>query len=209
MEDLSEENIRKKCPNCDTSSQTFTYPLSQTKNFHIVCDAHPLEEGHVLIIPKDHLECIANYSPELFEEFSNLYSDVEKFVKSNYRSVATFEHGKFGQTVFHSHIHLMPFTKSPEMVVPEGNQYLRNLDSLKDLYDVYVREGGYLFFSVGDKKWTVDPSLAEPRFFRDRFAKALGRSERGNWKQAHDNSHLMKMFDSECRALQKIWPSEL
>lgn len=205
MEDFSEEALRDKCPHCDTSSHAFNYPLEETAHFYIVCDAHPLTEGHVLIIPRAHLSGIGEFNDEQLVEFKELYERVSNFVSTNFGSVAVFEHGKLGQTVFHSHIHFLPFDGELADIVPEGEEFCRPLKNLDGLRSLYAQEGGYLFVEVGGKQWTVDPALAAPRFFRDRFANALGGPERGNWKTVHHNAHLMHEMSQENHAVQKLW----
>ena len=83
---LSEEHIRKNCPHCDPTSYAFTDLLEETEQFRIVCDYHPLTEGHILIIPKKHLSCVGEYPKELFEEFVDHYECVSVFMKKHYGS---------------------------------------------------------------------------------------------------------------------------
>jgi diadenosine tetraphosphate (Ap4A) HIT family hydrolase len=208
MEDLSEEAIRKNCPHCSIDSQAYFSPLEETKNFHIICDAHPLEEGHILVIPKAHVSCIGVYDPALLAEFKEIHDQVSKFVLTTYGSVATFEHGVFGQTVFHSHIHYLPFTGSSEEIVPEGKDNCMQLNDLSGLQQLFQKEGGYLFFSIGDNMWTVNAELTKPRFFRDRFAIALGHPERGSWKDMHHDAEVMKVVEQENQNVQKAWKNK-
>jgi diadenosine tetraphosphate (Ap4A) HIT family hydrolase len=205
MQDFSEEAIRNNCPHCDIKSHAFEYVLDETELFHVVCDAHPLIEGHILVIPKAHRSCIGEFTPEEFAEFETLYKKVSDFVQANYGPVAIFEHGKFGQTVYHSHIHFLPFEGDTEDIIPEGTEYLRPLAKLADLYDVFAQDGGYLLLGVSGKLWTVDPELAAPRFFRDRFANVLGGPERGNWKTAHHDPHIMHQMSQDNHNVQKLW----
>jgi diadenosine tetraphosphate (Ap4A) HIT family hydrolase len=202
---VSEPAVREECPHCDTSSSAFRYPLAETAGFHVVCDAHPLTEGHILVIPREHVSCIGAYAAPLFEEFLDVHAQVEAFLASHYGAVATFEHGRYGQTVFHSHLHLLPFSGRPEDVVPEGPEKLTPLDALSDLRAAYERAGGYLYFSLGRNGWLVDLDLAAPRFFRDRFAAALGRPERGNWKSFADAEALLMLADAENASVQRKW----
>jgi diadenosine tetraphosphate (Ap4A) HIT family hydrolase len=206
--DFSEENIRKNCPHCDPRSHAFEYPLEDpTDDFYLLCDPNNIVEGHLLVIPKQHLSGIGEFSSALLEKFKPIHERVSEFVKDEYGSVAVFEHGKFGQTVFHSHIHYLPFTGTPEDIIPEGVDKLRPLASLEELKEIYERDGGYLFFSIGNDMWTVDPSLAAPRFFRDRFATALGVPERGNWKAMRDSKEVMQTVTDMCQATQQKWKS--
>lgn len=203
--DLSEEAIRAQCPHCDTSSMAFAYPLDETEGFHLVCDAHPLVEGHIMLISQEHLPCVGAYPADLLADFETAYQRCLDFVTHNYGEAASFEHGHFGQTVFHSHIHVLPFDGAIRDVVPEGADHCLELRRLNELADLYERDGGYLFASFGDRMWTVDPNLAAPRFFRDRFAAALGRPERSNWKATHDDERMMHVARQENQGVQERW----
>ena len=205
MEDLSERAIRSNCPHCDPTSQAFKFPLKVTENFYVVCDAHSIVEGHILIIPKAHLSCIAIYPPNLFEEFTQLNDEVFYFLRGKYGSVSSFEHGIFGQTVYHSHIHYMPFNGKPTDIVPEGKHQITKIRDLNKLKNFFNRDGGYLYFSIDDNLWVVDVHLAAPRFFRDRFAVALGRPERANWKKMSVDRKLTKIGMEDNIRTQKQW----
>lgn len=205
-EDLSEESIRANCPHCDPTSQAFKYPLEETDDFWVVCDAHSIEPGHILIIPKLHLSCIGEYDDATLAKFISLHTKAIEFVRATFgQPVGVFEHGKLGQTVFHSHVHYLPFSGTPTDVVPEGADKLSPLASLSDLKGIFERDGGYLFFGIGDTMWTVDTSLAAPRFFRDRFARALGVPEYGNWKTMHVDPAIMQVVDQQNRSTQEKW----
>ena len=137
MVSFSEEKIRKKCPHCDPKSFALKYPLQETVHFWIVCDVHPLVKGHILIIPKKHLSCIGEFPQSIYDEFLGLFKKYSDFLMDTYGSVSTFEHGKIGQTVFHSHVQMFPYSESKEAVIPEGSFYLtkiENIDQLKEIY---------------------------------------------------------------------------
>lgn len=102
-----------------------------------------------------------------------------------------------------SHVHLLPFKDEAGEIVAEDK--LTRIRNLSDLKGVFEREGKYLFFSIGDDSWTVDLALGEPRFFRDRFARALGVSERGNWKEIHSDKKIMSIANEEIMRLEKRW----
>ncbi len=197
------------CDHCNRNSQAFTWVLEETENFYIVADVHALIEGHILIISKEHISCAGEYSVELFSEFIQLYDKAAGFIKKNYGSISSFEHGKIGQTVFHSHFHLLPFRGIAENIIPEGKSNLSSIQELFKLRRVYSLERHYLFFSIGSGKWVVSSSLAAPGFFRDRFAAALGRPERGNWKEMDGNSGLMKQVEDENEKVKSKWVGHL
>ena len=203
--DFSESSIRKNCPHCDSNSFALKYPLKETSNFWIVCDVHPLTRGHVLIIPKKHYSCIGEYPDEIFNEFCNLYTLVSDFLEKSYGSVSSFEHGKMGQTVYHSHVQMFPYCGSNKIIIPEGDSFISIINDFKDLIKIFQKDGSYLFFSIGLHKWVVDTKIGKPRFFRDRFAKALSSPTRGNWKEMHNNAAIMVEAMKEIYELKATW----
>jgi len=205
MDTLSESYIREHCPHCDRTSQAFASFLEETEYFFVVCDGHPIIEGHILIIPKSHISCLGEYSDELFNEFFDLYKKVSTFIEKSYGTVATFEHGKVGQTVFHSHIHLLPSNGKPEDIVPEGKEYFTKIANIQNVRKIYQRDGKFLFFSIGNQNWVVNTTLSTPRFFRDRFARGLGRPERGNWKEMAIDEEVTAAANLENQACKKKW----
>ncbi|MFZ5845012.1 MAG: HIT domain-containing protein [Patescibacteria group bacterium] len=200
----SKSNV-KDCPHCDLQSFALEHPLFTTENFLVVCDVHPLVEGHLLIIPRKHISCVGEYSEAMFLEFKDLYSQFSYFVKDAYGAVSSFEHGIAGQTVFHAHTHILPYAGDLLSIIPEGKEKTRAIKDISELRDIYRNEGEYLFFSIDNNYWLVDTNLAVPRFFRGRFARALGVPERGNWKEVRQNKQLMARISAEITNLEEKW----
>lgn len=207
MNMYSEAKIRQNCPHCDPNSFALKHLLEETDNFRIVCDVHPLTKGHILIIPKKHLSCIGEYPPEIFKEFVNLYQKFSDFIKITYGAISSFEHGRIGQTVFHSHVQMFPFSGAWSDIIPEGKNNIRAIYDFKDLTSTFTKEGKYLFFSIEDDKWLVNTDLGTPGFFRNRFAKAMGNPLRGNWKKMSQDRELMKKAELDIKDLQNKWSS--
>lgn len=203
--DLSEASIRSNCPFCDPTSHAYAYMLAETNGFRILCDRNPLAKGHILVIPKTHRACIAEYSQAELGEFESINAKVAAFVKEAYGSVAIFEHGNFGQTVFHSHVHYLPYTGDVAAVVPEGSEYITAIGGLSDLDAHFRADGGYLYAQVAGQDYVVDAKLAAPRFFRDRFAVALGAPERGNWKLLQTDPAKSAELAADCEDLVAKW----
>jgi len=209
MDANSSLNLRKNCPHCDPNLFAMKYPLEETTNFRVVCDVHPLIEGHILLIPKKHISCIGEYPEKEYKEFLYLFDKYSNFLKKAYGVVSAFEHGKTGQTVFHSHTHLLPFDGFPTLIIPEGQDNLFSFTDFSHLKDLYKKEGKYLFFSISSQKWAVNTQLGYPGFFRDRFAKALNIPERGNWKDMRQKEDLMNQAATDIQNLQNKWKAIL
>lgn len=196
--------FKKGCPHCEPDSFALKHSLLETENFRIVCDVHPLTEGHILIIPKAHISCIGAFSEKLFKEFEELYQKVWTFLAKNYGSQAAFEHGVVGQTVFHCHVHLLPFNGSVKEIILESG-VLKPLSALSKLREIFKKDGKYLFLALEDELWTVDVLIGAPRFFRERFAKALNANKRSDWRKMRENLKLMKKAEKEIKRLKERW----
>lgn len=189
------------CPFCDTGHIAYRYLFEETPEFYIASDYNPLVEGHLLIIPKEHAACTGAFSDELFAAFQPVYEKARRFVRETYGSEASFEHGVIGQSVSHAHMHVLPFAGSPDAIVPEGGsrrEAVAGIEALRGRRD-------YLYFSIGERSWTADPALAEPRFFRKRFGSALGSLERADWKKIQDDPAMRAIIDPECARAKERW----
>lgn len=205
MSDFSEQALLLHCPHCDPHSFALRHMLKETERFWIVGDVHPLCEGHILIMPKKHFSCVGAFDELTFSEFAELYQETMDFLRTTYGKASAFEHGKIGQTVFHSHVHFLPWEGEFIYIIPEGKQHMSSLAQLGDLRTVFAKDQLYLFLAIGDEQWLVNTTLGTPRFFRDRFAKVLGNPLRGDWKSMRENPVLMQEAESEIANLEKNW----
>jgi diadenosine tetraphosphate (Ap4A) HIT family hydrolase len=86
--------------------------LAQTKLSLAVLDSFPVSNGHVLVVPKRHVETIWEMTPEEYFDAFNLVREV-KDILQNKLDPQGFNIGvncgeAAGQSVFHAHIHVIP-----------------------------------------------------------------------------------------------------
>jgi diadenosine tetraphosphate (Ap4A) HIT family hydrolase len=193
----------KGCPHCP-GGFGLKHPLFQDDDFWVVADVHPLVEGHILIIPNEHISCMAELPEKAFARYKELYKNVLEFETKTFGSTAVFEHGITGQTVFHAHVHFLPFIGRVSDILPDNNaiKEIKNLDAVKS---EFAKKGKYLFTEIEGRKCLVDTSIGYPRFFRERFAEALNAGKRANWKEARDSPELMKLFERDIKVLESKW----
>jgi len=208
MDTFTDQEMQTNCPHCDRHSFALQHPLKETGRFWVVCDVHPLTAGHILIIPKKHISCIGNYDMPTLSEFNILFHEVSLFLTKQYGSVSAFEHGLLGQTVFHSHTQLFPFTGPPEQIITEGAAYYHSIPSVNSLRTQFELEKKYLFFSIEGRMWVVDTRIGHQGFFRNRFGNALKNPERANWKKMHNDLELMNQAKIEIESLKVKWHSQ-
>lgn len=197
------KNFENDCVHCP-GGLGLEHPLYDDDLFWVVCDAHPLVQGHILIIPKEHIPTMGNLSDDAFKKYVDLYKKVKLFVNAFYGEIGIFEHGITGQTVFHAHTHFLPFSHDTEEIVSD-KKALRNISSLEDLKNEFAQKKKYLFFENKNQMWLIDTKLGFPRFFRDIFANLLGAKERANWKKTRENQELMQQFKKDISALTDNW----
>lgn len=192
-----------KCARCP-GGFGLKYQLYNDDLFWIVCDAHPLARGHILVIPKEHIAAMGALADDVFARYVELYKKVKLFLEDCYGPVGIFEHGVAGQTVFHAYVHFLPFVGDTEKIITDKTA-LRQITRLEDVRTEFIKKGKYLFFENKNQMWLVDAKLGYPRFFRDIFAGLLNAKERADWKKAEDSEGLMKEFQKDILVLTKKW----
>lgn len=95
------------CPFC--VPRELELVLTRTPSFYLLADHAPLVGGHLLIVPNAHYACYGAVPAALDAELLALKETVRQFLTEVYRAPTFFEHGIFRQTVYHAHLHAMPF----------------------------------------------------------------------------------------------------
>lgn len=154
----------------------------------------PENGGHVLIVPKGHVDCLANLHDTKAGPMLALLERTREIMRKEYgQEIAMFEHGIVGQTVKHAHLHLFPGNGSDKITERVRRDFplaeidvLRHYDDLFDSYDSLPDESTpepYLFWQTEDGIPRVcwNPP-APPQYFRIVLAEILGYPERANWR---------------------------
>ena len=111
--------------------------IENENNFFVVIkDLYPVTDGHILIIPKRHIQSFFDLSKEEFGSLLLLLREQRNKLKDSNTNITGFNVGindgpDAGQTVMHCHVHLIPRrngdTKDPRGgirgVIPEKQSY--------------------------------------------------------------------------------------
>jgi len=116
------------------------YKISETKNVLAFLDVMPLTQGHLLIIPKKHIEFIYDAEPEIMAEVMNMATKISAVTKKKLKCDGMnllLNTEKFaGQIVPHIHLHLIPryLDDGIKWAWPQGNLNEKNaIEILKNL----------------------------------------------------------------------------
>jgi diadenosine tetraphosphate (Ap4A) HIT family hydrolase len=150
------------CPFCDPA--TVASALATTEHFYLLADNAPLVEGHALIIPRDHYACYGALPAAWDDELLPLKARVSRFEMERYRPPIFFEHGVFGQTVYHAHLHAVPLGPSGldvhALAAPDG----RPVEGLADVRDWWETQGQYFYLeSPLDGSKQTEAAIFPPR----------------------------------------------
>lgn len=144
--------------------------------------------GYLLLVPRKHSPCLGSLNKQETEKLETILYLTKTILEDEYQSPITiFEHGIVGQTVTHSHLHLLPtkmeLYKRIALDFPSSKfESIENLTQLQSLYQ--KRQEPYLLWSTSNNKYLVcwNPP-AEPEYLRTLSATALGVPERASWRK--------------------------
>ena len=101
----------------------------------VIMDAFPQSKGHCLVIPRGPSVNLLNVKPKdigrLFGTVQRVTQAVEKALKPDGIVVTQFNGAPAGQTVFHTHVHIIPRYDDVEMGA--HNTDMADMNELQDL----------------------------------------------------------------------------
>jgi len=132
--DLGEKRQMKDCPFCYDYIKDGV--IAEQNTVVAMPDSYPVTDGHLLIIPKRHMENYFSMDETERRDIEALIMKLKNRIMENDQSVTGFNIGtnigeSAGQTIFHPHIHLIPRRKGDTPnprggvrgVVPEKMSY--------------------------------------------------------------------------------------
>ncbi len=88
-----------------------------------IYDKYPVNQGHILIIPKRHVSDFFETTPEEREAISALLQECKSIIDKSYSpdgyNIGVNVGKTAGQTIFHVHVHLIPRYEG-DMTDPRG-----------------------------------------------------------------------------------------
>lgn len=162
--------------------------IGETKDFWIIATLGQITDGgYVLLVPKRHVECIGAMEQKEIDIFGNLCVQTFEVNLKEYGIAPgiVLEHGIVGQTIKHAHLHIIPeIVMITDRVLQDfPSCEISGIDSLNALRDIYIdKHQPYLLWKdLWGMKVCWNPP-APPQYLRMVVAEALGRPERGNWR---------------------------
>ena len=124
-------NENKSCPFCNLVREK----IMETEMSFAIYDGFPVNEGHVLIIPKRHtanyFDLTADEQADCFKLLNNVKEKIKEKFNPDGFNVGININEVAGQTVPHVHVHLIPRYKGD---VEEPNGGVRGVIPSKKIY---------------------------------------------------------------------------
>ncbi len=99
----------KNCVFCQKPQSEIICENQLAKAFY---DQYPVNQGHVLITPKRHVETFFDASPEELSAINDLIFNVKEILDQKYQpagyNIGVNVNLAGGQTIFHLHFHVIP-----------------------------------------------------------------------------------------------------
>lgn len=130
--------------------------LFETATLFVMPDKYPMLPGHTLIIAQQHLPCYAAATDTMHAELEIVASRIRCFLEAAYNSpVLIFENGIAGQTVFHSHLHLVPVRISHLPAAVAQHEDIVPTTGWAEVRQYYVLNGTYRYVQLCDSRYII------------------------------------------------------
>ncbi len=115
--------IKPNCLFCSIANgQMDSATIFENSEFKVILDRYPAAKGHVLIIPKEHVENIfeldGDTGGKLFALATHIAKALKKATKCEGMNIVQNNGEIAGQTVGHFHLHLIPRFKDDGVTIP-------------------------------------------------------------------------------------------
>lgn len=142
--------------------------VGRSRNFTLLVDLAPLVEGHLLLVPNDHLLSFGHVPVNQWDELERFRDASVSSVRKEYDDVVLLEHGSssdllYSACVNHAHWHIVPVqVPMLEFFARDGLQG-RPIASARDLMEPAARDQPYIYY--------YDPQSQEHHVFERNLSK--------------------------------------
>lgn len=113
------------CVFCDIQQEDILFQTDHLISFY---DRYPVNNGHVLIIPKRHIDSVFQFTAQEWKELPSMLQIIEGYLFATNGAIAFnvgFNDGRAaGQTIWHAHVHVIPRYEGD---VPDPRGGIRNI----------------------------------------------------------------------------------
>lgn len=205
----------KKVPNAWAASgvkygQT-TDIIFESVSFVAVAGLGAIEEGYVLLMPKQHNYCMGQLDNSNLGNLIRLKDQMKTLVQYVYGNAVLIEHGMTscdpaGGCIDHAHIHIVPSRVNFRSYFSSA-LIEKKITSLFDLQILYQEDIPYLFYE--DNSGLLSAYFTESKFpsqyFRRIWAREVGDPDAWDWSVFPEEVRVAKTISKLRHAIEADW----
>jgi diadenosine tetraphosphate (Ap4A) HIT family hydrolase len=151
----------KDCLFCGKGDDTLEL-MSFWDHHVLVANKYPNVANQLLIVPKVHTRAVCDLPENQILEAEDLLEAVEQFYsKIGVKEYTVIESGFVLQSVFHSHIHIIPLEIDIEKDLEIKLSHKTEIGSFVDGVDFYKKHGSYIIFKNKDGIFIAKPEVED------------------------------------------------
>ncbi len=184
--------------------------LYETDSFFVIPTIGAFVKGYVLIVSKNHYDCIGKMPEENLLELNRLQAAIKQLISKKYNCGSVgFEHGsiscstRLGGCINHAHLHIVPCNDTLIESIAQYDMRATEISSFHDLIELGRNDIPYLFFEDLDcKKYIIEGDVIPSQFFRMIIADYYKCVDKWDWRQFFFLENIvetLKDFDKPTR----------
>ena len=93
-----------------------SYTLFENDKFKVFLDVNPISNGHMLIVPKNHIFDCLDMDDDTFSKMNSIIKDMSNLIKDklNAEGLKLVQNNGIAQEIKHYHLHLIPVYKKKQ-----------------------------------------------------------------------------------------------
>jgi len=178
--------------------------LLENEKFLAIVSVSPIVDGHVLIVPKNHLKGLIQVDDVGFIELKQFFYETKRMLDAKYGSTMFFEHGvgsnvvNGGCGVDHAHMHLLPISYlNINKIIKEVNKdFDLSLNTLEEMRKKVNNKDSYIMMGSDIESTSFDVSDSiKSQYLRNKIEYILGKPE-SDWKNLSNWEEFDKTLET-------------
>lgn len=181
----------------------FSVVGQQGELFYVVLALGALAPGHVMIVTRSHVDCMAQLPSGSLRDLESAVSIWTRTINEIWgRPCFIFEHGGpsydcgSGACVSHAHLQIVPLLVNP---IRAASRF-KSFESLADAL-IYAEASSYLLYAWGGEFHVLRDCNVPGQFFRREISTSLGRPDDWDYITFPNYSYIMTSKDGLARHL--------
>lgn len=174
--------------------------IAENERFLVIPSVGPLNNSHVMLVPRYHVNSFAAINNDIKEEFHSILYKINEFIigKTN-KSLIFFESGAgekidhSGGCIFHAHIHCVYYTQEFETALNKEIEFNKIANQFLD----YDTQNGYVWYMNNKyEEFLCNKPFLPSQFLRYLYANSNSIHGNWNWRRENNINGVLNVIDN-------------